>query len=154
MRFDKLTVQFQEALADAQSMALGRDNPAIEPHHVLLALLNQEKGSARSILTKAGVNVPGLMQALQEAIGRLPTVEGQGGEINISRELNALLNLTDKEAQKRGDQFIASELFLLAIVDDKGEIGKLLRAYGATRASLDAAISAVRGGEKVSSARG
>ena len=151
MRFDKLTVQFQEALADAQSMALGRDNPAIEPHHVLLALLNQEKGSARSILTKAGVNVPGLMQALQEAIGRLPTVEGQGGEINISRELNALLNLTDKEAQKRGDQFIASELFLLAIVDDKGEIGKLLRAYGATRASLDAAISAVRGGEKVSS---
>jgi len=102
MRFDKLTVQFQEALADAQSMALGRDNPAIEPHHVLLALLNQEKGSARSILTKAGVNVPGLMQALQEAIGRLPTVEGQGGEINISRELNALLNLTDKEAQKPG----------------------------------------------------
>jgi ATP-dependent Clp protease ATP-binding subunit ClpB len=151
MRFDKLTVQFQEALADAQSMALGRDNPAIEPHHVLLALLNQEKGSARSILTKAGVNVPGLIQALQEAIGRLPTVEGQGGEINISRELNALLNLTDKEAQKRGDQFIASELFLLAIVDDKGEIGKLLRAYGATRASLEAAINAVRGGEKVSS---
>jgi ATP-dependent Clp protease ATP-binding subunit ClpB len=151
MRFDKLTVQFQEALADAQSMALGRDNPAIEPQHVLLALLNQEKGSARSILAKAGANIVGLGKALQESINRLPTVEGQGGEINVSRDLNALLNITDKEAQKRGDQFIASELFLLAAVDDKGDTGKLLRAYGATRARIEEAINVMRGGEKVAS---
>ncbi|HEV8517573.1 MAG TPA: ATP-dependent chaperone ClpB [Burkholderiales bacterium] len=152
MRFDKFTTKFQQAFADAQSLAVGRDNPYIEPQHLLLALLDQEDGGTTSLLARAGVNVPALKTALTAAIGRLPKVEGQGGEVNVSRELANLLNLTDKEAQKLGDQFIASEMFLLALSQDKGETGRLLKQHGGARAALEQAIKAVRGGENVSSA--
>ncbi|HVW65371.1 MAG TPA: ATP-dependent chaperone ClpB [Nitrosospira sp.] len=151
MRFDKLTTKFQQALADAQSIAVGQDNPYIEPQHLLLALLQQGDASTTSLLQRAGTNVPPLRDALKKAIERLPKVEGTGGEINASRELGNLLNLADKEAQKRNDQFIASEMFLLAACQDKGETGNLLRQHGASRAALEQAISAVRGGENVGS---
>ena len=151
MRFDKLTTRFQQALADAQSMAVGQDNPYIEPQHLVLALIEQDDGGTASLLARAGANVPPLKEALRASIGRLPKVEGQGGDVSISRELTNLLNLTDKEAQKRGDQFIASELFLLALADDKGETGKLLKTHGVNRKALEQAISAVRGGEGVQS---
>src|SRR6266536_3510277 len=146
MRFDKLTTKFQQALADAQSMALGNDNGFIEPQHLLSALLNQEDGGTASLLARAGVAVPKVKAGLAKAIERLPKVEGQGGEITVSRDLGNLLNLTDKEAVKRGDQFIASELFLLALADDKGETGRLLKENGLTRKALATAIEAVRGG--------
>src|SRR5246127_4247431 len=151
MRLDKLTTKFQQALADAQSMALGNDNGFIEPQHLLAALLQQEDGGSASLLARAGVNVAALKGALTKAIGRLPKVEGQGGEISISRDLNSLLNLTDKEAVKRGDQFIASELFLLALADDKGETGRLLKEQGLARKALETAVEAVRGGAAVDS---
>ncbi len=149
MRFDKFTTKFQQAFADAQSLAVGHDNPYIEPQHLLAALIDQEDGGTRSLLARAGVNVPALKTALTGAIGRLPRVEGQGGEVNVSRELANLLNLTDKEAQKKGDQYIASELFLLALTQDKGETGRLLKEHGGTRAAIEQAVNAVRGNEKV-----
>lgn len=152
MRFDKFTTKFQQALADAQSMALGQDHPYIEPQHLLLALMQQEDGSITSLLQRAGVNVQPLREALAQSLKTLPKVEGTGGEINVSRDLANLLNLTDKEAQKRGDQFIASEIFLLAVLEDKGETGRLLKQYGAARAALEQAITSVRGGEKVTDA--
>ena len=151
MRIDKFTTKFQQALSDAQSIAVGHDNAYIEPQHLLLALLEQEEGGTSSLLGRAGVNVPPLRTALKRSIEALPKVEGTAGEINLSRELANLLNLADKEAQKRGDQFIASELFLLALTQDKGEIGKLFKQHGADRKHLEQAISAVRGGENVES---
>src|SRR5215470_12834884 len=149
MRLDKLTTKFQQALGDAQSAAVGNDQQFIEPLHVLSALLAQEDGGSASLLSRAGVNVPKLRDAVRQAISRLPKVDGHGGEIQISRELNALLNLTDKEAQKRGDQFIASELFLLALADDKGEAGRLIKEHGGNKKAIGQAIEAVRGGENV-----
>ena len=149
MRFDKFTTKFQQALSDAQSIAVGHDNPYIEPQHLLLALLDQEDGGTASLLGRAGVNVPPLRAALNKSIETLSEVEGNAGEISVSRELSSLLNLTDKEAQKRGDQFIASELFLLALTQDKGETGRLFKQHGADRKHLEQAISAVRGGENV-----
>ncbi len=151
MRFDKLTTQFQQAFADAQSLAVAGDHAYIEPQHLLLALLNQEGGGASSILSRAGAQVPALKAALDQALKRLPKVEGQGGEVSISRDLNNLLNLTDKEAMKRGDAYIASELFLLAVADDKGETGRLLKQHGVQKSALESAINAVRGGEGVQS---
>src|SRR3989442_12454508 len=151
MRLDKLTTKFQQALADAQSMALAGDNGYIEPQHLLLALLNQEDGGTASLLSRAGVNVPPLKAALERSIARLPKVEGQGGEITISRDLNNILNLTDKIATKRGDQFIASELFLLALADDKGDTGRMLKEQGLAKKALESAIEAVRGGAAVDS---
>ncbi|MBX9965874.1 MAG: ATP-dependent chaperone ClpB [Burkholderiales bacterium] len=151
MRVDKLTTKFQQALADAQSIAVGRDAGYIEPAHLLLALLQQEDGSTASLLQRAGVNVPALTQDVKSAVDRLPKVEGTGGEINVSRELSALLNVTDKEAQKRGDQYIASELFLLALADEKGDTGRLLKQHGGSRKAVEQAITAVRGGESVQS---
>ncbi|WP_418648747.1 ATP-dependent chaperone ClpB [Thauera butanivorans] len=151
MRFDKLTTKFQQALADAQSIAVGNDQQFIEPLHVLQALLEQDDGGSVSLLQRAGVNVPPLKNALGKAIGRLPKVEGHGGEVSIGRDLNNLLNVTDREAQKRGDQFIASEMFLLALADDKGEAGRLLKEHGLSRKALEAAIEAVRGGASVGS---
>ena len=152
MRMDKLTTKFQQALADAQSTALGLDHGFIEPQHVLLALLDQDDGSTKSLLARASVRVPALSQALHKALERMPKVEGQGGEMGISRDLNNLLNLTDKEATKRGDQFIASELFLLALTGDKSDTGRLFKEHGATRQAIEQAIDAVRGGENVGSA--
>jgi ATP-dependent Clp protease ATP-binding subunit ClpB len=151
MRFDKFTTRFQEAFSDAQSLAVGADGQFIEPQHLLLALLEQQEGGTAALLGKAGGNVTGLREALRGAIARLPKVEGHGGEVQVGRDLAALLNLTDREAQKRGDQFIASELFLLAATGDKGETGRLLKQYGVARADLEKAISQVRGGEGVSS---
>jgi ATP-dependent Clp protease ATP-binding subunit ClpB len=151
MRFDKFTTKFQQALSDAQSIAVGHDNQIIEPQHLLLALLNQDDGATTSLLQRAGVNAAPLKKALDAAIDRLPQVEGHGGEVSIGRDLSNLLNLTDKEAQKRGDQFIASEMFLLALTNDKGEAGRLLKEHGLTRPALEAAIEAVRGGSTVGS---
>src|ERR1700716_104113 len=151
MRFDKLTTKFQQAIADTQSMALAADNGYIEPQHLLLSLLNQEDSGTASLLSRAGVNVAPLKSALTKAIDRLPKVEGQGGEISASRELTNLLNLTDKIATKRGDQFIASEIFLLALADDKGDTGRLLKEHGLTKKALESAIEAVRGGAAVDS---
>ncbi len=151
MRFDKFTTKFQQALADAQSIAVGGDQQFIEPQHLLLALLNQDDGGTASLLQRAGVNVPPLKAALEKAVARLPKVEGTGGEVQIGRDLSNLLNLTDKNAQKRGDQFIASEMFLLALADDKGESGRLLKEHGLQRKALEAAIEAVRGGSSVGS---
>ena len=152
MRLDKLTTKFQQALADAQSLAVGNDNAFIEPLHLMLALVQQEDGGTASLLQRVGAALPRLLEALKKAVERLPKVEGTGGEISISRELNNLLNLTDKEAQKRGDQFIASEMFVLAATDDKGELGRLLREVGGSRKAVEQAINAVRGGESVGSA--
>ncbi|MGE5465924.1 MAG: ATP-dependent chaperone ClpB [Ignavibacteria bacterium] len=151
MRFDKFTTKFQQAIADAQSIAVGHDNQIIEPQHLLLALLNQDDGATTSLLQRAGVNVAPLKKALDGAIDRLPQVEGHGGEVSIGRDLSNLLNVTDKEAQKRGDQFIASEMFLLALSNDKGDCGRLLKDHGLTRPALEAAIEAVRGGSSVGS---
>jgi ATP-dependent Clp protease ATP-binding subunit ClpB len=151
MRFDKLTTKFQQALADAQSLALANDNPYIEPQHVLLALLNDSDAGAGSLLARAGVNVAPLRQALDAAIKRLPQVQGTGGDITVSKELAALLNLTDKAATQRGDPFISYDLFLLALLADKGETGRLLKQHGGSKEALEAAVNAVRGGEAVNS---
>ncbi len=151
MRFDKLTTKFQQAFADAQSLALGNDNGFIEPQHLLAALLAQEDGGTTSLLARAGVQVPKMQTALRTSIENLPKVEGQGGEITVGRDLNNLLNLTDKEASKRGDQFIASELFLLALAGDKGDTGRIAKDAGLNRKALEAAIEAVRGGGGVDS---
>jgi ATP-dependent Clp protease ATP-binding subunit ClpB len=148
---DRLTSRFQQALADAQSLAVGRDNNMLEPAHVMVALLDQQGGSTGPLLTQAQVNVPAFRQRVGEVLERLPRVTGQEGNINISNDLNRLLNLTDKLAQQRGDQFIASELFVLAALEDRGEIGGALKAAGATKERLDAAIEKLRGGEKVQS---
>ncbi len=151
MRIDKFTTKFQQALADAQSLAIGNDQQFIEPQHLLLALINQNDGGTTSLLARAGVNVPGLKRDLEQALTRLPKVEGHGGDVSIGRDLGNLLNLTDKEAQKRGDQFIASEMFLLALGEDKGEAGRLAKQHGLSRKALEAAIMAVRGGQGVDS---
>ncbi len=151
MRQDKLTTKLQEALSDSQSLAVGNDNQYIEPLHLLTALLNQSDASARSLLQRAGVNVGGLVKALGNALERLPKVSGTNGDVQASRELIAILNLSDREAQKRNDQFISSEMVLLALTDDKSDAGKVARENGLSRKSLEAAIDAVRGGAKVDS---
>jgi ATP-dependent Clp protease ATP-binding subunit ClpB len=151
MRLDKLTTKLQEALADAQSQAVGNDNQYIDPVHLLIALLNQDDGGSRSLLQRAGANIGGLTSGLKSALQRLPKVSGNGGEVQIGRELLSLLNLADKEAQKHGDQFIASEMVLLALTEDKSEAGRLARENGLTRNALEAAITAVRGGGNVNS---
>jgi ATP-dependent Clp protease ATP-binding subunit ClpB len=149
MRMDKLTSKLQQALADAQSLAIGRDHQYIEPLHVMAALLDQQGGSVRPLLDKAGVNVNLLRSQLGEALERVAKVEGNAGEVHISNELNRLLNLTDKTAQKRGDQYISSELYVLAALEDRGALGEILRKAGAVKGAIDKAIEEVRGGEKV-----
>src|SRR5579885_2361909 len=149
MRMDKLTSKFQMALADAQSLALGNDHAVIEPVHVMKVLLDQEGGSISSILAKANANLPKLRSELDTAIKRLPKVEGTGGEVHVSNELTRILNLTDKLAQKRKDQYISSELFLLAGIEDNGTLGDILRKCGATKASIEKAIEEERGGQTV-----
>jgi ATP-dependent Clp protease ATP-binding subunit ClpB len=151
MRQDKLTSKFQQALADAQSLALGRDHQFLEPAHVLLAMLDGQGGSVRPLLIKAGVDVNKLRSELQALLDRLPRVEGTPGEIHISNDLNKLLNITDKLAQQRGDQFISSELFVLAAFDDR-TLGNVLKSARAVKGAIEKAIEEVRGGEKVSDA--
>ena len=154
MRFDKLTTKFQQALSDAQSIAVGADSTAIEPQHLLLALLQEDNGGAASLLSRAGVNLAPLKTSLNAAIANLSKSTAQTGEIAISRDLNNLLNVTDKLAQKRGDAYIASEMYLLALAEDKGETGKLLKQNGLTKAALEAAVTAVRGSEHVNDQEG
>ena len=149
MRMDRLTSRFQQAIADAQSLAVGRDHSIIEPAHLLLALLDQQGGGTRPLLAQAGVNVPVLRERLTEALDKLPKVSGQGGQLSAGNDLARLLNVTDKLAQQRGDAYIASELFLLAALDDGGDAGKALKGAGANRAQLEAAIDKLRGGDKV-----
>ncbi|MCX8565301.1 MAG: ATP-dependent Clp protease ATP-binding subunit ClpB [Glomeribacter sp. 1016415] len=149
MRIDKFTTKLQQALADAQSLAVGNDNQYIEPAHLLLALIEQPDSAARSLLAHAGVQLSALQQALSNALKHLPKVQGSDGNVQLSRDLTGLLNQTDKEAQKAGDSYIASEMFLLALADDKNAIGQLVRQHGLTRKALEAAIAAVRGGDAV-----
>ncbi|WP_052395048.1 ATP-dependent chaperone ClpB [Oleiagrimonas soli] len=151
MRMDKLTSRFQQALADAQSLAVGRDHNMLEPVHVMTALLDQQGGSTAPLLSQAGVNVPLLRERLGEMLNGLPQVSGQAGDINVGNALNRALNLTDKLAQQRGDQFIASELFVLAALESGGELGKALKAAGAEKSRIETAIDKIRGGEKVAS---
>lgn len=149
MRLDKLTSKFQMALADAQSLAVGQDHQFIEPAHVLVALLDQQGSSVRGVLTKAGVNVNLLRSQLGDAIDRLPKVEGTGGELHISTQLSKLFNLTDKFAQERGDEYISSELFVLAAVSEKSPLKIILEKAGAVRGAIEKAIDDVRGGQQV-----
>ncbi len=149
MRMDKLTNQLQTALADAQSLALGKDHNFIEPVHLLGALLDQPGGSSRPLLQKAGANVADLSAAVEAAVQALPTVSGTGGEVHMSPDLGKILNLTDKMAQQGGDTYISSELVLRAMLDSKDKAGQLLKAHGVTVAALDTAIAEVRGGESV-----
>ena len=151
MRQDKLTSKFTSALADAQSLALGRDHQIIEPAHVLLAMLDQQGGTVRPLLVKAGANINKLRSELMSTIDGLAKVQGAPGEIHVSNDLNRLLNVTDKLAQQRGDQFISSELFVVAAFDDRN-LARLLKDAGATRGAVEKAIEDVRGGEKVNDA--
>jgi ATP-dependent Clp protease ATP-binding subunit ClpB len=150
MRIDKLTTKFQEALAEAQSLALGGDHAYIEPSHVLVAMLRQDDGP-KSLLQRAGANVSGLLSSAEEAMHRLPKVEGQE-QVQVGRDTVSLVQAAEKEAIKRGDQFVASELFLLALCDNKGNWGKLAAQNGLSRKSLENAVTAVRGGQKVDNA--
>ncbi|WP_018953027.1 ATP-dependent chaperone ClpB [Thioalkalivibrio sulfidiphilus] len=146
---DKLTSKFQMALQDAHSLALGRDHQMIEPAHLMIALLDQEGGTVRHVLTQAGANVNLLRSQLGEALERLPSVQGAEGEVHLSNDLGRLLNVCDKLAQKRKDQFISSELFLLAALEDKGSLGELLKKAGADRQAVEKAVEAMRGGQRV-----
>ena len=149
MRMDRLTSKFQMALADAQSLAVGRDHQFIEPAHLMTALLDQEGGTARHLLTQADVNVNQLRSALGEALDRMPSVQGSEGDVHISNDLGRLLNQTDKLAQQRKDQYISSELFVLAAVEDKGMLGDVLRKAGGTSHAVEQAIEQLRGGQSV-----
>lgn len=151
MRMDKLTSRFQQALADAQSLAVGRDHNLIEPSHLLMALLDQQGGSTRPLLAQAGVNVPLLRERLAEILEKLPKVSGQAGSVSLGNDLGRLLNVADKLAQQRGDAYIASEWFVLAVLDDGGDAGRALKAAGADKQKIEAAIEKMRGGETVQS---
>ena len=148
MRQDKLTTKFQEALGEAQSLALAHDNQVIEPVHILAAVLADGEGSSRSLLERAGVNVQSLTREVNAAVERLPKVSGTGGDVQISRDLMNLLNLTEKEAMKRGDEFISTEMLLLALTEDRSEAGRLAKNAGLTRVAIEAAVETVRGGDK------
>ena len=149
MRLDKLTTKFQEALGEAQTLALGRDHAYIEPVHVLQAMLSQDDGP-KALLQRAGVNTAALQRALEAELDKLPQVQGNQG-IQAGRDLVTLLQAAEKEAIKRGDPYVASEMFLLAAADQKGDLGRALKDAGLTRKSLESAIETVRGGQKVDS---
>ena len=152
MRMDRLTSKFQEALAEAQSLAVGRDHQFIEPVHLMIALLDQQGGSVRPLFTHAGININMLRSQLAELLDKQPSVEGTAGELHISNALGKLLNVTDKLAQERKDQFISSELFVLAVMDDKGPLQDILLSAGANKKSIAAAVEAIRGGQSVNDA--
>jgi ATP-dependent Clp protease ATP-binding subunit ClpB len=152
MRMDKLTSKFREALADAQSLAVGRDHQFIEPVHLMLALLDQQGGSVRPLLTHAGVNINLMRSQLSELLDKQSSVEGAQGDLHLSNALGKLLNVTDKLAQDRKDQFISSELFVLAAMKEKGPLADMLTSTGASQKSIEAAVEAIRGGQNVDSA--
>jgi ATP-dependent Clp protease ATP-binding subunit ClpB len=152
MRMDKLTSKFQLALADAQSLAVGKDHQFIEPIHLFSAMLQQEGGSVKPLLSRVGVEIKGLNDKIQQSLNSLAEVQGQAGEVHLSQNTSRLLNVADKLAQKRGDSFISSDLFLLALFDDKDSAAKLLRDSGASKAALEKAIEDVRGGSNVDDA--
>ncbi len=152
MQMDKLTAKFQQALAEAQSLAVGRDHQFIEPLHVMAALLDQDGGTTRHLLSVTDINVDALRSHISSALEKMSTVQGVGGDIHISNSLGSLLNLTDKFAQKRGDKYISTELFVLAALEDKGELGNLLKNAGVSRNGIEKAIEAMRGGQKVEDA--
>ena len=149
MQMDKLTSKFQEALGAAQSTAVGKDHQFIEPTHLMLALLQQQSGTVKPLLAQSGVNVASYQAALEQQLDRLARVEGGSGDVHVSQDLNRLLNQTDKLSQQRKDQYISSELFVLAVVEDKKQAGELLRQHGGNKATLEAAIEKIRGGENV-----
>jgi len=149
MRLDKLTSKFQMALAEAQSLAVGQDHQFIEPAHAMVALLDQQGGTVRGLLTKSGVNVNLLRSQLGDAVDRLPKVEGAGGDLHVSSDLNRLFNITDKLAQQRDDQYISSELFVLAAMDEKSPLLRILEQAGAVRGAVEKAIDDLRGGQQV-----
>ncbi|HYQ72617.1 MAG TPA: Clp protease N-terminal domain-containing protein, partial [Gammaproteobacteria bacterium] len=149
MRMDKMTSKFQQALAEAQSLAVGRDHQFIEPAHLMTALLDQEGGTVRHLLAQADVNVNLLRSRIGEMLDQLPQVEGTAGEVHVSSELARILNVTDKLAQQRKDSYISSELFILAVLEDKGRLGELLRKAGASRQLVEQAIDKLRGGQQV-----
>jgi ATP-dependent Clp protease ATP-binding subunit ClpB len=149
MRMDKFTTKFQQALGEAQSLAVGRDNQFIEPVHVMAALMDQQGGTTRHLLTQSGVDANALRAELNRAMDKLASVEGAGGDIHISNSLASLLNLTDKYAQQRGDEYISTELFILAGLEDKGELKKILKDAGVSKTGIEKAIESLRGGEKV-----
>jgi ATP-dependent Clp protease ATP-binding subunit ClpB len=150
MRMDQLTTKFQNALSDAQSLALGHDHQFLEPEHVMYTLLTKENAMVTSLLAAAGANVNKIKELLEEKIKAMPKVEGVGGEIHVSNDLNRLFNLTDKLAQTKKDQFISSEIFILAALDDKGMLATILKKAGVTKIALEKAINEMRGGEKIS----
>src|SRR3954464_13773226 len=150
MRLDKLTTKFQEALGEAQSLALANDHQYIEPEHLLVAMLRQDDGP-RPLLQRAGVNVPGLLAGVESAMHKRPQVQGQE-QVQVGRDLVTLLQGAEKEGLKRGDDYIASELFLLAVADSKQDIGRIARENGLARKPFESAVDAVRGGQKVDSA--
>ncbi len=147
MRQDKLTTQFQQALQDAQSLALGRDHQYIEPVHLMSALLEQQGSTVLGLLTKAGVNMNLLRSQLGEALDRVPSVEGTPGEVHISNDLAKLLNVADKLAQERGSAYIGTELFLLAAVQSKTDLGRILEKAGAVKGAIAKAIEEIGGGK-------
>ena len=149
MRSDKLTGKFQQALAEAQSLAIGRDHQFLEPVHLMVAMLDQQGGSTTNLLTAAGVDTNRLRKELDSALTTFPQVQSNAGEIHISRDLERALNLTDKYAQQRGDQYISSELFILAAIDDKGALGKILKSQGLDKNRLETSINKIRGGDTV-----
>ena len=149
MRLDRMTSKFQLAISDAQSLALGRDHQYIEPVHLMTSLLNQESGSLRPLLESAGVNVNSLRSTLSEAIERLPRVEGVGGDVQLGKDTVVLLNLSDKISQKRKDDYITSEVFVLAATEDKGRLGDILRQLGATPKKVESAVEKMRDGQTV-----
>ncbi|MEE4360886.1 MAG: Clp protease N-terminal domain-containing protein, partial [Pseudomonadales bacterium] len=150
MRMDRLTSRLQEGLADAQSLAVGRDHTQVEPVHLMAALLDQEGGGIGPLVRRAGGDPAAMRQALETLLERLPTVKTPTGDVAVSQELGRLLNLADRHAQKRGDQYVSSELALLAALEDRGDLGRALTSNGITAQSLGAAIEAIRGGEQVS----
>ena len=152
MRQDKLTTKFQQALADAQSLALAHDNQIMEGVHLLLALLKDDDGTTKALLERAGVAVGKLVQETDEAVKRLPKVSGTGGDVQPGRDLINLLNLTEKEAMARGDQYISVDMLLLALCEDRGEAGRIAKRCGLTRKVMEAAIAEVRGGETADNA--
>ena len=149
MRLDRFTSKFQIAISDAQSLALGRDHQYIEPVHLMMALLNQQGGSVRPLFDQAKVNVNSLRSSLSEAIERLPQLQGIGGDVQLSNDTLKLLNLSDKIAQKRKDDYITSEIFVLACMEDKGYLGTIFKTLGVKQEAIESAINSLRNGQKV-----